>query len=147
MIWVLVSWHLDCCPLDLNFVSRAKPKSSRTSSISPLSVLSSQLLSSLFTRQQLCPWAMSLHSRLLLCCLTPHNYCEDDAVYMRVVALLALNLGSGLFFKTENIGQSLMSLWMSETIYHCESCNSSTMSLFSYRRTYRHPNTFIFTPP
>lgn len=35
-----------------------------------------------------------------------HNYCEDDAVYMRVAALLALNLGSGLFFKAVNIGQS-----------------------------------------
>lgn len=32
------------------------------------------------------------------CCPTPHNYSEDDAVYVRVVALLALNLGSGLFF-------------------------------------------------
>lgn len=32
------------------------------------------------------------------CCLPPRNYSEDDAVYVCVVALLALNLGSGLFF-------------------------------------------------
>lgn len=106
MIWLLVSWHLDCCPLDLNFVAKAEPRSSRTSGTGALSVLSFQLLSSLFTCQQLCPQAMSPHSGLLPCCLILHNYAEDNSVYMRVVAVLALNLGSGLFFKTENIGQS-----------------------------------------
>lgn len=60
MVQVLVSWHVDCCPLDPNFVVRAKPKSSRTSGAS----LSSQFLSSLFTCQQLRPQATSLHARV-----------------------------------------------------------------------------------
>lgn len=66
--------------------------------------LSSQFPFSLFTRQQPRPGATSLHPVLAK---AQHNYRRDDAVYVcACVALLALNLGSGLFFKAVNIGQS-----------------------------------------
>lgn len=107
MIWVLVSWHLHRCPLDPHFVAQARPELSKLVVQGRLSVLSSLLLASIFTCQQLCPEGTCLHLGPLQCCLTPHNYCEDDGVYMHVALdLLALNLGSGLFFKRENIGQS-----------------------------------------
>lgn len=53
----------------LIFVVKDKPKSCRTSGTS----LSSQFLSSLFTCQQPCPGATSLHPRRLLCCLTHYT--------------------------------------------------------------------------
>lgn len=86
----------------LIFVVKDKPKSCRTSGTS----LSSQFLSSLFTCQQPCPGATSPSKAAPMLPNALHNYCEDDAVYMRVAALLGLNLGSGLFFKAVNIGQS-----------------------------------------
>lgn len=106
MMWVLVSWHLDCCPIYLHFVVKAKPKSSSTSGTKPTvcAVISASILtiymSTVMALGYVSPEAMSL-----LCCLTPNNYYEDDTVYMRAVALLALNLGYGLFY-IENIGQS-----------------------------------------
>lgn len=42
MIWVLVFWHLDCCPLDLNFGAKAKPKSSSSSAV--CAVISASIL-------------------------------------------------------------------------------------------------------
>lgn len=136
---ILTSWLP--CPWDLNFVTKAKSKWSRTTSTGLLSVLSFQLPSLLFTCQQLCPEAMSLHSRLLLGCLTPHNYCKDDGVYMLVEPYWPLIWLLAYFFKDRKYRSVLMPLWMSKTIYFCKSCSQCLCFHEGSMHTFTHPST------
>lgn len=106
VIWVLVSWHWGCFfffsfpPKTLIFVVKDKPKSCRTSSTSPVISVSVLTIytSTVAPRGYVSPSRVG-HGTTQL----PPRRCR-----LRVccVALLALNLGSGLFFKAVNIGQS-----------------------------------------
>lgn len=90
VVQVLVCWHVDCCPLDPHCVVGAKPKSSRASeSVIPVPVLA--VCMSTATP----PGYVSPRP----CCPLPNNYREDDVIYVCVAVLLALHLGSGLFFE------------------------------------------------
>lgn len=101
---------------------RAKPKSSRTSGAS----LSSQFLSSLFTCQQLRPQATSLRARVA----------RRLAITVRMMPFTCVSwpywpLIWVLAYFSWKFRSVLMPLRVSGTIYHCKSCNSSTVSLSS----------------
>lgn len=122
MVQVLVSWHVDCCPLDPNSVVRAKPKSSRTSGAS----LSSWFLSSLFTCQQLRPQATSLHARVA----------RRLTITVRMMPFTCMSWPYWpLIWVLAYFSRKFRSVWMplrvSGTIYHCKSCNSSSVFVFN----------------
>lgn len=114
---------------------RAKPKSSRTSGAS----LSSQFLSSLFTCQQLRPQATSLRARVarrLTITVRMMPFTCVSWPYWPLIWVLAY-----FSWKFRSV---LMPLRVSGTIYHCKSCNSSTVSLFSTPTLAHRTHTDVF---
>lgn len=114
---------------------RAKPKSSRTSGAS----LSSQFLSSLFTCQQLRPQATSLRARVA----------RRLAITVRMMPFTCVSwpywpLIWVLAYFSWKFRSVLMPLRVSGTIYHCKSCNSSTVSLSSTPTPPHRTHTDVF---